>query len=147
MRLKERIPIFAENVDVRRMLLFDLELPLSEEEIQTVEANFDNVIEFWKSNPDLRFTQALVVTGCLPNYRGFWYYTEEHEILEKQGVEPSKYLLWGQNYDKDGNRLEKTVIRPIEQLDTDHIQAILDGGHVEKDSLFEKTFLKELKKR
>lgn len=40
-----------------------------------------------------------------------------------------KYLRWGSNYDKDMKLLPKTVYKTIESMDTDHIEAILNGAY------------------
>lgn len=37
-----------------------------------------------------------------------------------------EWVLWGKNYDKDMNRLEKTEWIPIKDLDSDHIYKILE---------------------
>jgi hypothetical protein len=37
-----------------------------------------------------------------------------------------RLVMWGQNYDKDMNRLPETVFRPVKELDTDHIYKILE---------------------
>ncbi len=37
-----------------------------------------------------------------------------------------KYFVWGSRFDKDGNTLSKIILRPIMELDTKHIEAILD---------------------
>ena len=71
---------------------------------------------------------------------------EEDEILEKLGIPAREYLLWGQNYDKDVNLLPKTLYKPIKDLTTDHIQAILDGGYT-KNPKYIKCFEEELKLR
>lgn len=39
-----------------------------------------------------------------------------------------KYIKWGSNYDKDMKKLPKTLYKCIKDMDTDHIQAILDGN-------------------
>jgi hypothetical protein len=57
-----------------------------------------------------------------------------------------QYLLWGNNYDKDMNRLPKTIWKPIAELDTDHIQAILDGKWC-KSEYYLQVFNDELKYR
>ena len=58
-----------------------------------------------------------------------------------------KYLKWGINYTKDMVRLPKTIFKPIKDLDTDHIKAIIDGGYVNNDSKYKKMFEDELKFR
>ena len=58
-----------------------------------------------------------------------------------------QYLTWGNNYDKDMNRLPKTVYNPIMDMSTEHIQSILDGGWVKNNSFYEELFKQELKFR
>jgi len=36
-----------------------------------------------------------------------------------------RLVMWGQNYDKDMNRLPETIFRPIKELDIDHLYNIL----------------------
>jgi len=60
--------------------------------------------------------------------------------------ECTQYLMWGQNYDKDMNRLPKTIFKPICELTTDHIQAILDGNYC-KDEMYLYVFNYELSTR
>lgn len=45
------------------------------------------VEKFWLENPDLRFSQVLVILGIIPNIPGFWYYMEEDEILKQLNKE------------------------------------------------------------
>lgn len=58
-----------------------------------------------------------------------------------------QYLTWGNNYDKDMNKLPKTIFIPIKDMTSDHIQAILDGGYVKYNSFYEEVFKEELKFR
>jgi len=60
--------------------------------------------------------------------------------------ECTQYLMWVQNYDKDMNRLPKTIFKPICELTTDHIQAILDGNYC-KDEMYLYVFNYELSTR
>lgn len=57
-----------------------------------------------------------------------------------------KYLKWGSNYDKDMNRLATTVYKTIEEMDTSHIQAIIDGDWC-KSKYYYDIFVEELKRR
>ena len=56
------------------------------------------------------------------------------------------YLKWGSNYDEDMVRLPKTIYRTIENMDTSHIKAVLDGNWC-KSELYLKVFNDELKFR
>lgn len=55
-----------------------------------------------------------------------------------------RYCKWGSNYDKDMNRLPETIWKSIKDLDTDHIQAILDGGHAKNNPFYENMFKQEI---
>lgn len=153
MRAKERIPIFLKflfeenNVTILIKEIYKLEL---EESIYRVVSDIYDaktyIEDCWMNNPDWRFSQVLVNLYHLPNISGFWYYIEEDEILEKLGMEPREYLLWGQNYDKNMNLLPSTIYKPIKDLETDHIQAILDGEYT-KNPKYIKCFEEELKLR
>lgn len=57
-----------------------------------------------------------------------------------------EYLKWGSNYDKDMNPLPKTIWKPIKELDTDHIEAILEGNFTNNE-IYLDTFKKELEWR
>jgi len=54
-----------------------------------------------------------------------------------------KYLKWGSNYDKDMNRLPETIYKTIEEMDTDHILAIIEGNYC-KSEYYYKIFKQEL---
>lgn len=58
-----------------------------------------------------------------------------------------QYLTWGNNYDKDMNRLPETIYNPIKDMTSDHIQAILDGGWAKNNPFYEELFKEELKFR
>jgi hypothetical protein len=58
-----------------------------------------------------------------------------------------QYLTWGNNYDKDMNRLPETIYNPIMNMTSDHIQAILDGGWAKNNPFYEELFKEELKFR
>lgn len=57
-----------------------------------------------------------------------------------------KYLKWGNNYDKDMNLLSETIWKPIKDLSTDHIEAILAGNYTQNE-VYVETFKKELEYR
>jgi hypothetical protein len=58
----------------------------------------------------------------------------------------TKYLNWGQNYDKDMNKLPKTIFKPICELTTDHIEAIINGNYCSNE-MYLYVFNYELNKR
>lgn len=60
--------------------------------------------------------------------------------------ECTKYLNWGQNYDADMNKLPETIFKPICELNTGHIEAILEGNYC-KNEMYLKVFEYELNKR
>ena len=148
-RPKERIIPFLEFTKERiEEICKDVWNISNEKDFNIIDSNdnLEKIENFWLENPDLRFSQVLVGLGIIPNIPGFWYYIEEDEILEKLGIPTREYLLWGQNYDKDMNLLPKTLYKPIKDLSTDHIQAILEGGYAKREKYI-KCFKEELKLR
>lgn len=53
-------------------------------------------------------------------------------------------LKWGVNYTKEMKRLPQTEWRIIKDLETEHIEAILDGGYARNNSYYEQIFKDEL---
>ena len=58
-----------------------------------------------------------------------------------------KNTHWGVNYDKDMTRYPETSWKPIMDLSTDHIKAILDGGYANNNEFYLHLFKKELEYR
>ena len=150
-RPKERIDIFFNAIEGRILEVLEDVLKLGSRDqcaiySLAVTTNLAEIESYWKENPDQRFGQVLVNLGIIPNLPGFWYYIEEIEIFEALGVPAREYLLWGQNYDKDMNLLPQTIRKPIKDLNTDHIKAILGGKWV-VGGHYQKCFEEELKLR
>ena len=154
MRQTERIIPFLDIIfkddNLEKVIKEIFQLGIEEEVLKSIAFNIfinkPSLEEDWVSDPDWRFSQLLVNTEFLPNISGFWYYIEDGEILEQLGIPPREYLLWGKNYDKDMNLLSKTERILIKDMDTDHIQAVLDGGWCKSGKYFE-CFKNELKLR
>ena len=146
----KRIDRFLELVDNENLLTNIWKLPLKDDSLRTVlsliAVKDKEITEFWKANPDLRYSQVLINIGILPNYPGFWYMYEDEDNLQDQGVDPAMFMLWGVNFDKDMNRLPETDYRFICDLETDHIQAILDGNWTRHPDYL-KAFNNELNRR
>lgn len=150
MRRPERIPIFLDLIeglltDVISSV-YNLQLEDMPSIVRSYYGKIDEIREFWLDNEDLRFSQVLVAKEVIPNIPGSWYYMEENEILDQLGFAPRNYLLWGQVFDKDMNRLPEPIYRPIKDLETGHIQAILDGNWCRLDN-YKECFKNELKLR
>lgn len=154
MRPKERIPIiwqYFADPDIRTHYISEHNNYLTEDQVKEKSLlwyeNQYGIKKFWLENQYLRLTQVLIHFDILQNVPGFWFYKEEHKWLIKNDyAEPRDILLWGQNYDKDMNRLEKTIFKPIKDLSTDHIKAILEGEYT-NNQLYLETFKEELKRR
>jgi hypothetical protein len=149
MRLKERIKPFLELVDWEKAIDFlfpGLTKEVKDDIVARIHMNMQGIEIVWNEAPDLRITQVLVNTDTIPNYPGFWYYKEEHEILLNQGIPLREFLMWGNNYDKDMNRLPETKWLLLKDMNTDHIEAILDGDWA-KSELYVNAFKEELEYR
>lgn len=75
------------------------------------------------------------------------YDVRDFEELSKDDVgdhlERRKYLKWGNNYDENMNRLPETNWLAIENMNTGHIQTILNGNYT-NNPLYLETFKNEL---
>jgi len=142
MRRPERIPIILELLkdNINKKLILEYFFKPQEEEqmklhesyndidfhVQRWAENFDVFSTDWQLTPDLRLTQALVNSGILPNYPGFWYFKEDQSLMiDCNLLEPRDIYFWGQNYDKDLNRLSETKWVLIKDMSTKHIESIL----------------------
>ena len=61
---------------------------LSKDEIAKIENNIANadfgaIERYWKKYQNLRFIQVLINLGLVKNYRGFYYYIKDDEIITK----------------------------------------------------------------
>jgi len=80
-------------------------------------------------------------------------YTEESDYTDTSIYDDGthelrrQYLTWGNNYDKDMNRLPETVYTSIMNMTSEHIQAILDGGYANRNPFYKELFKEELKFR
>jgi hypothetical protein len=94
--------------------------------------------------------QYYAVDGGLEYVKRSWDkpdYTELNKTFKECTLdECTKYLNWGQNYDADMNKLPETIFKPICELNTGHIEAILEGGYC-KNEMYLKVFEYELNKR
>lgn len=157
MRVKNRIPIVFELIenDENKLKFLKYLFPnvineLFSDIVKKWNENKEKIEKLWLDNPDLRLTQVLVNTGILVNYPGFWYHKEEISfIVSEELLEPREILFWGQNYDKDMNRLPKTNFILIKDMSKDHIAAILkdnNEGKLNISSVYRKAFEQELNK-
>ncbi len=141
MRPKERIPIFLKLVNWSELQ--------NRWGISYNHTFFIKTVEkYWLDNYDQRIGQVLINLDLIPDSFNIWS-DEESDILKDQGIEPREFLFWGNIYDKDMNRLEKTRQILIKDLNTDHIKAILKMFE-DRDNLnplYKETFLKELELR
>ena len=132
MRQPKRIPIVLANISWFNFLRKISNYNEMDAELKRlcdkVNENKTKIEEYWKQNPDLRLTQVLVNLELIPNFPGGWYYIEEVDwLIEQQILEPRDIKFWGVNYTKDMTPLEETDWRLIKDLETDHIEAILEG--------------------
>lgn len=141
MRPIARIDNFLENVDwFKLMCRWGIDYSYFDE---MLHSGYNDLIEYWKKNPDLRFGQACINLNWMPDKLNIWI-DEEYDILIAQGLEPRDVIFWTSYYDKDNNLLDKPISRLIKDLDTEHIQTLL--GIVKTTTMFEILF-NELKFR
>ncbi len=121
MRPKERIPILLELIDWSQLeTKYGVVIRHEDWDNQLKE-----ITKYWNDQPDQRFGQMLINLQLVDDQWSLWN-MEWHEFLEEQGCEPIDYFIWGVNFDKDRNRLPKTIWKPIKELELNHIEAILN---------------------
>ena len=146
----ERIEPFLEKVRIRYVIkyIFKLPRPIDATYVKYVfDKNKKEVREYWLENPDLRFSQVLVNLNIIPNIPGYWHHLEDEEILIRLDYSPEKVYFWEVNLDVDENSLHKTVWKPISELTSDHLKAIINGGFVKNNKMYRQLMLKTLRKR
>lgn len=146
-RLIERIPIIAKALETPQNKTRFIRMILPDLPIEYIEKWQENVlwVEFWEDHPYLRLTQVLVNLEIIPNFPGAWYYKEDVDLVLESGLlQKRDILLWGTRVG------ENLVFKPIKDLETSHIEAILGDNeegllNVNKELL--KEFWVELKTR
>lgn len=122
MRNKNRIPIVLKlfkNKDI----LSDFLNTHSQQMIDRVYNNWDDIVKQWEENPDLRFGQLLFNFDLIPDHP---YNIEEDEWLIKNNyIKFEEIKFWGINYDKNGDRLSTFKYKLLKDLDLDHIKNII----------------------
>jgi len=94
--------------------------------------------DFWKEHPYLSISQVLISLDIIEDVPGIWYFMEDDEILISQGFHPSEVYLWGTALDKNGKPLPSIIWRTIGELDTEHLEAIVNGGFVDGNPKYKK---------
>ena len=87
---------------------------------------FDIFSQDWQTHPDLRMSQVLVRLSIIPNFPGFWFMEEDDNIMiDCNLIKPRDIKFWGQNYNKNMEKLPETNWILIKDLSRDHIENIL----------------------
>ena len=145
MRPIERIDDFLSKVDWDK--LYYERWKINPDDLPRVhKSELDNMVHYWKKNYDQRVGQVLINLGLIPDSLFAWN-DEEPNILISQGFDPAECYYWGNNYDKDMNRLPKTIYKPIRELSTEHILSIIDGGFIIFNRLYSGIMEEELRRR
>jgi len=116
MRNPDRIDIFRSEVSIK-----DLEKRWNVTATDYCPLKF---YTYWEKYPDQRVGQALINCGMVEGSFTTWS-DEDVNILKDLGINIKPLLQWTSYYDKDKNLLDKPIKRTVEELDTDHIEAIM----------------------
>ena len=95
MRLKERIPIVLDKLNIEEFLIHhNYNKSVIVSSIEKYNSKFNHIKNKWSDNPDFRFGQLLINEGIIPD--GFAWYTEEIDWLIEFGkVSARELLFWG----------------------------------------------------
>lgn len=122
MRPVERIDNFLSKVDWNWLTLIRWKLRYPNCG-KPITPQLDNIVSYWKQNPDQRIGQVLINLGILPDSLLIWN-DEEADILEAQGLPPEEYLFWTSYLDVNENKLDKPITRLVKDLTKEHVLAI-----------------------
>lgn len=157
MRQERRIgiilPILKDNRNKYKVLnsWFDSPHIVLNGIVEIWDKNYDTFCNFWVDNPDLRLPQVLINIGIMPNFHGFYYHKEDAITMIDTGLLfPEEILFWGNNYDKDNNRLSETRWVLPTEMTKGHLEAIIDlydNGKMRVSEVYIEMFKKELKNR
>jgi hypothetical protein len=126
MRPIERIDNFLKRVNWEKLSTrWSIDLSGIDKSQEYGTSTYNNLLLYWKENPDQRIGQVLINLGLIPDNLKIWM-DEESDILLDQELSPEEVLFWGRNYDKDNNLLDHTEYILIKDLTSDHINAIYD---------------------
>ena len=132
-------------------LSFNHPLNSIDEIIKIWEEKEEDFQLFWANNTDLRLPQVLINIGIMPNYPGFYYHKEDEEsMISSRILEAKDILFWGNNYDKDNNLLPETRWVRVDEMNTGHLEAIVDLYEAKKmrvSEVYIEMFKQELKER
>jgi len=138
MRTEKRIPEFLK--------LINMDMFCDTYGIPGISKLSRKTITYWKKNPDMRFGQMLINLGLAPDSMRLWA-DEDDMILINQGHPPENVLFWGQNYDKNGDRLPAVNWVLISKMNTDHIKKVLAFMTNRLPARYQTAFSNELQKR
>ena len=104
------------------------------------------LLEYWFQYPDLRLIQLLCLVQGFPDYVQHYYEEETDWLMQRGYVDGNNILFWTQRLDKNGKPLREPVTRLINELATDHIEAILNT-QTQISAKYRKAFRSELQQR
>lgn len=146
-RAKERISIVLDKIDMNLFLSSgDLNKKQIVEGVRYFEKNKDKLQKSWEQYPDQRLGQFLINNSIINDDFTLYNIEETKWLIDKELVEPRQMLFWGQIYDKDGNKLPEVRYSPIMDLNTEHIEKILETQH-HISKLYKNAFEEELQLR
>lgn len=88
------------------------------------QINNPDFIKYWEDNPDLRFGQLLYNMGI--EFMNSIYNYEESDILQLTGLSPTQSNFWISYLNKDEKLLSEARLRFIDELDTDHLEKMIE---------------------
>lgn len=130
MRNKKRIDIVLKHIPWKQFIQDTTNLnkdsKILDKLVENVKNNLEKIEKEWKEYPDYRLGQLLINNGYIPDYYKLWNIEEDDWLIANKAVKIEDIKFWGNNYDKDMNRLSETRYVLLKDLEDAHIAAILD---------------------
>lgn len=93
--------------------------------VDNIESKIEDIKKEWLENPDMRLGQLLINMNLAPDIFSLWIVEEDDWLIYNDYCNIEDIKFWGQNYDKNMNRLSETRWVLLKNLTTDHIKGII----------------------
>lgn len=146
MRNPKRIrPIWKCFIQYLKKNKFPLEkvLPLKQEWLESYDLRLGQLI--W--NNDYRNMENELSEFLQCKINKMLFHIEDNELMLQLGIPARNFFLWGKNFDEHGNQLWKTKFVLLKDIETDHLENIIEYLKENEPSYVLPLFINELNLR